>query len=131
MDEGKGFQVLRQGRVPVRLRLYPEDPEPNPGPGWEPVVWDNKYPLVGAESGDIYINRRRDPPLYYVFNSRSNCELVPVEVIQEWVTGGTMMSPTQVRQSPDAREIRRPSLKPTEPSEKSFGKMFFPESMPW
>lgn len=70
-----------------------EDEEPWPGPLWEPTVYDGSYPQAGGEPGDIYINRYKDPPLYYVFITRGDCKLIPREEIKEWVTGGLMKAP--------------------------------------
>lgn len=73
--------------------LVDPDPEPNPGPLWCPTVWDGKYPAQGGDKGDIYINRYRDPPLYYIFYDRDNSQPIKREEIAEWVTGGLMMVP--------------------------------------
>jgi hypothetical protein len=82
--------------VRFRARIEPEDTDPWPGPGWEPVVFDGMYPLL-SEPGDIYINRHRDPPLCYLFTRKGHCEMVSREELTEWVTGGLMMRPTPVQ----------------------------------
>jgi hypothetical protein len=69
------------------------DDEPYPGPLWQPTVWDGRYPNFGGDTGDIYINRYRDPPLYYVFFGADNSQPVQREEIAEWVTGGLMSLP--------------------------------------
>ena len=97
--------------IRYRLKVEPEEPYLWPGPGWEPVVHDGIFPLV-AEPGDLYINRHRDPPLYYFFDSPTNCELVPRQEILTWVIGGLMMRPTPA-QSPVQHSPR--SAKPTRP----------------
>lgn len=81
-------------RLRFRIRLEPEDAPYWPGPDWEPTVYDGSYPHSGGEAGDIYINRYKDPPLYYVFDRQHNCELVDREEIKRWVAGGLMKSPT-------------------------------------
>ena len=45
-----------------------------PGPLWMPTVFDNLFPHAGYP-GDIYINRHKDPPLYYVFTTARNTML--------------------------------------------------------
>lgn len=81
----------------ARYRIEGEE-EPWPGPLWEPVVFDGAYPPT-SEPGDIYINRYRNPPLYYIFTQRGDCKLVPREEIKEWVTGGLMKPPPSDRVS--------------------------------
>lgn len=68
--------------------------EPYPGPSWEPIIHDGIFPLT-AEPGDIYINRHRKPPLIYLFNNKTNCEMTSAKEIDEWVTGGLMRHPTR------------------------------------
>jgi hypothetical protein len=93
----------------VRLIPFPEYEHDPPGPAWEPVIYDGSFPHMPGEEGDIYVNRYRDPPLYYFFNKRGNCELVSREEIRGWVTGGLMKLPTP------APEKNRPSRKPLTP----------------
>ena len=81
-------------RHKYKIRFEPEETPPYPGPDWEPTVYDGSYPHTGGEAGDIYINRYRDPPLYYLFNRQGNCELVDREEIKQWVAGGSMKLPT-------------------------------------
>ena len=104
----------------MSVRVLPSDPEPNPGPLWEPTVHDGSFPLV-AQPGDLYISRAWKDPVIYVFTSATNCERVGREEVEQWVTGGLMKSPTQ-GQTSMSRFGPRPK-KPMEPSDT------FPE--PW
>lgn len=83
------------------FRYLNDEEEYWPGPLWEPFVYDGSFPQL-AEPGDIYINRYRDPPLYYVFTRKGNCELVGRDEIKEWVTGGLMKLPREEKTTPSS-----------------------------
>ncbi len=98
----------------MSVRVYPTEPEPWPGPLWEPTIHDGKYPFF-AQPGDIYVNRypeKEKPPnpaLYYLFIDRDNCVQVSREEVQAWVTGGLMKNPGRVR----SNSQRGPALSKT------------------
>lgn len=88
-----------------------EDELPWPGPFWEPVIHDGIFPLI-ADVGDLYVNRHVEPPLIYIFTTKSNTEPVSAEEVHSWVAGGLMKAPTPVQ--PSSRQLSKPM--PTLPS---------------